>query len=162
MSAVLTSQTWDLVTSDYSMPHLSGVTALELLKQSGLDLPFIIISGAIGEDMAVAAMKAGAHDYLMKGNLRRLNSAIERELREAELRAQRRQTEETLHNVGECTGIGIGLSSVQRVVHRHARQLWAKGKVEKGAAFYLTLSPFASAASGKNEAALQSSLEVGL
>jgi len=53
------------VTSDYSMPHLSGVAALELLKQSGLDLP-VIISAAIGEDMAVAAMKAGAHDYVMK------------------------------------------------------------------------------------------------
>ena len=66
MSAVLTSQTWDLVTSDYSMPHLSGVAALELLKQSGLDLPIIIISAAIGEDMAVAAKKAGAHDYVMK------------------------------------------------------------------------------------------------
>ena len=57
---MLTSQRWDLVTSDYSMPHLSGVAALEFLKQSGLDLPIIIISAAIGEDMAVAAIKANA------------------------------------------------------------------------------------------------------
>jgi signal transduction histidine kinase/FixJ family two-component response regulator len=93
MSAGLAHQTWDLVTSDYSMPHFSGTAALELLKQCGLDLPFIIVSGTIGEDVAVAAMKAGAHDYLMKGNLRRLNSAIERELREAQVRSQRRQAE---------------------------------------------------------------------
>jgi signal transduction histidine kinase/FixJ family two-component response regulator len=93
MAAALAQKTWDLVISDYSMPHFSGTAALELLKQCGLDLPFIIVSGTIGEDVAVASMKAGAHDYLMKGNLRRLNSAIERELREAEVRSQRRQAE---------------------------------------------------------------------
>jgi len=98
----------------------------------------------------------------MNGKTKQVVLTIDRELYGAEVRAQRRQIEEALHDVGECTSIGIGLSSVQRVVHRHARQLWAKGKVEKGAAFYLTLSPFASATSGKNEADLQSSLEVGL
>ena len=96
MSAALAHKTWDLVICDYSMPHFSGIAALELLKQSGLDLPFIIVSGSIGEDVAVAAMKAGAHDYLMKGNLRRLISAIERELRDAEVRKQRRQAQEAL------------------------------------------------------------------
>src|SRR5918996_1305678 len=78
------------------MPHFSGIAALELVKKCGLDLPFIVVSGTIGEDMAVAAMKAGAHDYMMKGNLRRLVSAIDRELREAKVRCQRWQAEAEL------------------------------------------------------------------
>jgi signal transduction histidine kinase/FixJ family two-component response regulator len=94
MAAALAERTWDIVIADYIMPHFSGIAALEVLKQSGLDLPFIIVSGAIGEDIAVAAMKAGAHDYIMKGNLKRLNPSIERELREAEIRSQRRRADE--------------------------------------------------------------------
>ena len=94
MASALGNQKWDLIISDYTMPDFSGIAALEILKQSALDIPFIVVSGSIGEDVAVAAMKAGAHDYLMKGNLRRLISAIERELREAEVRSQRRRAEE--------------------------------------------------------------------
>jgi signal transduction histidine kinase/FixJ family two-component response regulator len=93
MAGALANQKWDLVISDYTMPHFSGTAALEVLKQSALDLPFIVVSGSIGEDVAVASMKAGAHDYLMKGNLHRLISAIERELREAEVRSQRKRAE---------------------------------------------------------------------
>jgi diguanylate cyclase len=96
MAAALAGQVWDLVISDYSMPHFSGLVALGVLRQSGLDLPFIIVSGAIGEDVAVAAMKQGAHDYLIKGNLQRLVPAIERELREAEDRRQRKRSDEKL------------------------------------------------------------------
>ncbi|MBZ5516259.1 MAG: response regulator, partial [Acidobacteriia bacterium] len=96
MQAALARQAWDIVLSDYRMPGFSGLAALEILKESGLDLPFIIISGTIGEDIAVAAMKAGAHDYLMKGKLARLGPAIERELREVEDRRARRQAEEAL------------------------------------------------------------------
>src|SRR5439155_4305359 len=88
--------TWDVVLSDYNMPEFSAPAALKTLQDSGLDLPFIIISGGIGEDVAVAAMKAGAHDYLMKGNLARLAPAVERELREAATRAARRQAEDAL------------------------------------------------------------------
>ena len=85
MEAALDGRSWDLVISDHSMPAFSSSAALGLLRSKGfVDLPFIIVSGQIGEDAAVAAMKAGAHDYLMKDNLARLNSAIERELREAE------------------------------------------------------------------------------
>ncbi|MPZ76738.1 MAG: GAF domain-containing protein [Deltaproteobacteria bacterium] len=94
MAAALAKQPWDLVISDYVMPHFSGIAALELSKKSALDIPFIIISGNIGEDVAVAAMKAGAHDYMMKGNVQRLIPSIERELREAEVRRQRRRAEE--------------------------------------------------------------------
>lgn len=96
MASALAQRTWDLILSDYTMPHFSGIAALELLKETGLDIPFIIISGSIGEDLAVAAMKAGAHDYLMKGNVRRLLPSVERELREAEVRRQHRRAEEAL------------------------------------------------------------------
>jgi PAS domain S-box-containing protein len=96
MKAALERGAWDLVLADYRMPQFSAPEALALLKESGLDLPFIVVSGGIGEATAVAAMKAGAHDYLMKDNLTRLVPAVERELREAENRAGKRQTAEAL------------------------------------------------------------------
>jgi PAS domain S-box-containing protein len=96
MRAALTKQTWDLVLADFNMLDFNGIEALTLLKATGLDIPFIIISGSIGEDLAVAAMKAGAHDYLMKGKIARLIPSIERELRDAEIRDQRRRAEEAL------------------------------------------------------------------
>ena len=88
MSKALQEQTWDIVIADYNMPHFSAPAALALLQESGLDIPFIIVSGVIGEEAAVAAMRAGAHDYVMKGNLPRLIPAIERELRDAEKRRE--------------------------------------------------------------------------
>jgi PAS domain S-box-containing protein len=97
MEAALDGASLDLVISDHSMPAFSSSAALGLLRRKGfVDLPFIIVSGQIGEDAAVAAMKAGAHDYLMKDDLARLNSAIERELREAEVRRERRRAEVAL------------------------------------------------------------------
>ena len=96
MTAALKKQVWDIILSDYRMPHFSAPESLRLLQQSELDLPFIVISGTIGEDVAVGTMQAGAHDYLMKGNLTRLVSAIERELGEAEIRRQRRQAQRDL------------------------------------------------------------------
>lgn len=99
MAAALERQEWDLVLCDHSMPAFSSSAALGLLQEKGFhDLPFIIVSGRIGEDAAVAAMRSGAHDYIMKDNLTRLNSAIERELREAEVRRERRRAEESLVN----------------------------------------------------------------
>ncbi|MBM4308145.1 MAG: PAS domain S-box protein, partial [Deltaproteobacteria bacterium] len=96
MEAVLDRQKWDVVLSDHSMPHFSSFNALELVKRKGLDLPFIIVSGSIGEEVAVAAMKVGVHDYIMKDNLIRLIPAIERELHEAQVRSARRRAEESL------------------------------------------------------------------
>jgi signal transduction histidine kinase len=96
MTAALAKQTWDVVLADYNMPHFSAPEALTLLQKRGLDLPFIIVSGSIGEDTAVAAMKAGAHDYLMKDNLKRLVPAIKRELLDARVRRERKQAEEEL------------------------------------------------------------------
>jgi two-component system, NarL family, sensor histidine kinase UhpB len=97
MEAALEERGWDLVIADHSMPEFSSSAALELLRRKGfVDLPFIIVSGYIGEDAAVAAMKAGAHDYIMKDNLARLNTAIERELRDAKMRRERRRAEAEL------------------------------------------------------------------
>ncbi len=96
MGCALDSQRWDIIIADYLMPHFNGIDALTLTKAKGLDIPFIIVSGHIDEGTAVAAMKAGAHDYVMKDKLARLGPAVQRELREAEVRHQRRQGEERL------------------------------------------------------------------
>ena len=94
MNSALAKQTWDLVISDYTMPHFSGLDALKSFKKTGIDLPFLMVSGSIGEETAVDVMKAGAHDYLMKDNLRRLIPSVDRELREADVRRERRRIEE--------------------------------------------------------------------
>ncbi|MBI4498683.1 MAG: GAF domain-containing protein [Chloroflexi bacterium] len=96
LTAALDRQEWDIVIADYVMPHFSAPAALALVQERGIDLPFIILSGAIGEETAVAAMRAGAHDFLVKQNLTRLVPAIERELREAAVRRERRRAEEAL------------------------------------------------------------------
>lgn len=96
MERALHEKPWDIILSDYNLPTFSAPEALKVLQGTELDLPFIIISGGIGEATAVAAMKAGAHDYLMKGNLNRLAPAIERELREAANRRERREAREKL------------------------------------------------------------------
>jgi diguanylate cyclase (GGDEF)-like protein len=96
MGAALSNQTWDVIISDYALPNFSGLAALSILQQSGLDIPFILVSGTIGEDLAVQAMKAGAHDYVMKGNLYRLTTAIERELRDVEVRRSHKRAQDWL------------------------------------------------------------------
>jgi len=93
MRSACTKKPWDLIVSDYTMPKFSALQALEVLKASSLDLPFIIISGTIGEETAVTALKAGANDFLVKGNFARLGPAIQRELREAESRRERKRAE---------------------------------------------------------------------
>lgn len=94
MSAALDEQTWDVIISDYVMPHFSGPNALKLAQGKGLDLPFIMVSGKTGEEIAVEAMRAGAHDYIMKDRLARVVPALERELREAEVRLRNKHAEE--------------------------------------------------------------------
>src|SRR6266508_1720807 len=86
-----------LIISDFSMPQFSGPKALAIARESRADIPFIFISGTIGENVAVDMMKAGADDYVMKNNLARLLPALKRELREAEVRRGRRLAEERLH-----------------------------------------------------------------
>jgi PAS domain S-box-containing protein len=97
MRSALANEEWDLVIADYVLPCFSGLDALKLVEEKKLDLPFIIVSGHITDSAAVAAMKAGAHDYVMKDNLARLGPAVQRELREAEERRARRGVEEKLH-----------------------------------------------------------------
>ena len=96
MEAALRAGPWDIVISDYSMPDFSGLDALATLRAQALDVPFIIVSGNIGEDVAVETMKAGAHDYVMKRNLSRLIPALNRELREADVRRARVRAEHEL------------------------------------------------------------------
>jgi len=96
MEEALRAQQWEAIISDYSMPGFNGIEALHLARERDRDLPFILVSGTIGEDTAVAAMKAGAHDYLMKNNLARLGPAIERELNEATTRRARTKAEAEL------------------------------------------------------------------
>jgi signal transduction histidine kinase len=96
MGAALVRQRWDLVLSDFTMPRFSAPAALAIVKDGGLDLPFIIVSGTVGEEAAVASLRAGAHDFLVKGALARLVPAIERELREAAHRADRKKMHEQL------------------------------------------------------------------
>lgn len=101
MVRALQRQGWDIVIADYSMPRFDGLAALALVQETGLDIPFIIVSGNIGEDVAVAAMRAGAQDYLMKDNLARLGAAVRRELQEAATRGVRRRVERSLQESQE-------------------------------------------------------------
>jgi PAS domain S-box-containing protein len=96
MAEALDGSEWDLILSDHRMPRFDSLTALEMVRSRGLDVPFIIVSAVIGEDIAVAAMKAGAHDYVMKGSPGRLLPAIARELHDAADRRNKRTAEEEL------------------------------------------------------------------
>ena len=101
MAAALRSQPWDIVISDFSMPNFSALGAIQTLQESELDIPIIVVSGTVGEHVAVTTMRAGAHDYFMKDNLVRLCEAIKRELREADMRAEHLNTQQSLYNIRE-------------------------------------------------------------
>lgn len=96
IEAALAGQVWDLVISDYSMPQLNGLQVLDIVRQRSPELPFLLVSGAVGQDTAVAAMKSGAGDYIMKDDLARLVPAVRRELAEAGGRRARRLAESNL------------------------------------------------------------------
>lgn len=102
----LITESWDIVISDYSMPGFSGSVALGIVQDLKLDIPFIFVSGTIGEEIAVEAMRNGAHDYVMKGKLKRLVPAIRREIQEAELRREHRRTELQLRHLEKFEVIG--------------------------------------------------------
>jgi len=96
MVSALNKEERDLIIADYTMPGFSGTAALDLYKERDLDIPFILVSGTIGDDIGIRAMVAGAHDYICKSNLSRLVPAINRELREAEIRKARRSADHAL------------------------------------------------------------------
>jgi len=129
----IAANAWDVLITDHNLPSFSSDAALARTRELGLDLPVIIVSGTIGEEVAVAAMKAGASDYIMKDNLARLAPAIERELREAETRSQNREAEATIRRLAfhdSLTGLpnrhhfeqrlGLALASAREWQKRHA------------------------------------------
>lgn len=95
MKAALADQTWDLIISDYSIPGFGGAAALELYQQEDMDIPFVMVSGVMGEALAVEMVKSGAHNYVMKDLLGRLAPAVHQELRAAQERRLRKQAEAT-------------------------------------------------------------------
>ena len=107
MAAALERGPWDIAFSDWSMPRFTAPDALKVLQESAHDLPFIIVSGTVGEDTAVEALKAGARDFLVKDKLTRLIPAIERELREAEVRKERRKMQEQLLISDRMASVGL-------------------------------------------------------
>jgi diguanylate cyclase (GGDEF)-like protein len=135
LTAALDSQGWDIVFADYSMPNFSGTAALALIRERGFDIPFIFCSGTIGEDIAVTAMRAGAQDYIFKGNLKRLLPAVERELREAELHRERQRAAQELElletvtqaaaNAGDVlAALSATLAKVCETTGWHLAQAW--------------------------------------
>lgn len=130
---------WDVVISDYIMPRFNALAAMRLIKETGLDIPFIIVTGSIGEEIAVRAMKAGAHDYMMKDNLSRLSPAIEREMQEAVRRREHRQADEELRNSRQqLRDLAARLDSIRekerawiaREIHDELGQLFTSIKYE--------------------------------
>jgi len=105
-TAALDRQEWDLILCDYRMPRFSTVTALAMTKERKVDIPFIVVSGTIGEETAVEALRAGAHDFMSKDHLTRLLPAIDRELREAASRAERRKLELQYHQAQKLEAVG--------------------------------------------------------
>ena len=120
---------WDIILVDYNLPQFDGMKAIKLLKERALDLSIILISGTIGEDVAVTAMRAGASDYIMKDNLRRLGPAIERGLQETIERCERKQSEEDLvrianewHTTFNACNDGIWLLDKEHRIIRSNKQ----------------------------------------
>ncbi|MGE5249935.1 MAG: HD domain-containing phosphohydrolase [Bacteroidota bacterium] len=101
LKGALQDRAWDIIICDYSLPQFTALDALEILRATGLDLPVVIISGTIGEESAVAALKSGAHDFLIKGNLARLVPAIRRELKDAAVRREHREAAAALEKSEE-------------------------------------------------------------
>jgi two-component sensor histidine kinase len=101
MRAALAKQPWDLIIADYRLRHFDAPSALLLLHQSGHDIPFMVVSGAMGDELAVAIMKSGAQDYLLKDNLARLAPAVEREIRDVRTRRERQQAKQALNESEE-------------------------------------------------------------
>jgi signal transduction histidine kinase len=117
MTAALARQTWDVILSDYAMPNFSGLSALALLRKTALDIPFIIVSGTVGEEVAVSAMRSGADDYVFKGSLGRLCPAIDRELREAAIRAERRRMQQQLLIADRMASVGTLAAGVAHEIN---------------------------------------------
>ncbi len=148
--SALESQKWDIILCDYKLPTFNGIEALSILKKRGDDIPFIFVSGTMGEERAVEAMKHGARDYVMKGNLKRLLPAIERELTESKTRIEHKHIEEQIHfqalilNQISSAGIATDLEGNIMYWNTAAETLygWTSEEVlgKKSTDFFLTIN----------------------
>ncbi|HEX8820980.1 MAG TPA: ATP-binding protein [Archangium sp.] len=116
---------WDAIIADYALPRFDALAAFSLVQKRGLDIPFLIVSGQIGEDTAVAAMRAGVHDFLLKDRLGRLGPAVARELREAALRTERRKMQEQLLLSDRLASLGLLAASVAHEINNPLASLMA-------------------------------------
>jgi hypothetical protein len=154
MRAALDERRFDAILSDWSMPRFSGLSALALMHERNLDVPFIIVSGTIGEEVAVEAMRSGAHDYVLKDRLARLAPALERELRECERRAAQRRAVEALRasearfsRLAESGIVGIAITD-------------ATGKILEANAACLTMLGYEAAELGDKQGPVPALLPV--
>jgi diguanylate cyclase (GGDEF)-like protein len=137
LGAALDRQLWDVAFGNFSMPTFGGVAALKAVRGRELDLPFIFVSGSIGEDTVIDAMRNGANDYILKDNLKRLAPAVDRELRESEIRKKHRQAEELVRYLAyndTLTGLPNRMS-----LQKHLQQVIAEGQREKRPAALLLM-----------------------
>jgi signal transduction histidine kinase len=125
LTRALDAGPWDAVIADYALPRFDALAAFALVQQRGLDVPFLIVSGQIGDDTAVAAMRAGVHDFLLKDRLSRLGPAVARELREAALRAERRTMREQLLLSDRLASLGLLAASVAHEINNPLASLMA-------------------------------------
>lgn len=126
MAAMLEQEEWDIVISDFSLPQFTAHDSLKVLQDSGKDIPFIVVSGTIGEATAVGMMKSGAQDYLMKDNLTRLAPAVDREIADAQVRHERKRASEALKESeakfravweNSTDAIGVAIHGMQKFVN---------------------------------------------
>lgn len=118
-------RTWDVIVSDYSLPNMDAPAVLDVVRRRGIDVPFVLVSGELGEELAAQAMKLGAHDCLTKRNLRRLGPVVVRELAEHRARAERRRAEESRRQAEESFRIIVENCADLVIVHRQGRILYA-------------------------------------
>lgn len=136
------SNKWDLIITDHNLPTMDSKQCLSMVKAMDSDIPIIVVSGCIGEDVAVEAMKSGAHDYIMKGNLQRLLPAVTREVREAASRRARRRAEETIHHMAFHDAL-TGLANRHEFEHRLQNALLSAKEYDVShAVLYLDLDQF--------------------